>query len=109
MNTATAMNLVSNSASSIFTKQDVLDILIRIESTPVEQQGKVITQNDVEEFIDYMSDQMRNLGSGDIVDFDSAEYSLCDSSIILEDVSINIDTVVDELRTAVEEYFKSKD
>ena len=64
MNTVTAMNLVSNSASSIFTKQDVLDILIRIESTPVEQQGKVITQNDMEEFIDYMSDQMRNLVYG---------------------------------------------
>lgn len=109
MNTVTAMNLVSNSVSSIFTKQDVLDILIRIESTPVEQQGKVITQNDVEEFIDYMSDQMRNLGSGDVVDFDSAEYSLCDSSIILEDVSINIDTIVDELRAAVREYFKSQD
>lgn len=109
MNTVTAMNLVSNSASSIFTKQDVLDILIRIESTPVEQQGKVITQNDVEDFIDYMSDQMRNLNSGDIVDFETAEYSLFDSSIILEDISINIDTVVDELRNAVEEYFKSKD
>lgn len=106
MNTATAMNIVSNSASSLFTKQDVLDILSKIESTPVETQGKVITHNDIEDFIDYMSDQMSNLGSGDIVDFESAEYSLCDNSIILEDVSINIDTVVDELRSAVREYFK---
>lgn len=106
MNTVTAMNLVSNSASSIFTKQDVLDILIRIESTPVEQQDKVITQNDVEEFIDYMSDQMRNLGSGDVVDFDTAEFSLNGNEIVLEDISTNIDSIIDDLSSAVREYFK---
>lgn len=106
MNTATAMNLVSNSASSIFTKQDVLDILIRIESTPVEQQGKVITQNDMEEFIDYMSDQMQNLGSGDVVDFDSAEFSLNGNEIVLDDISTNIDSIIDDLSSAVREYFK---
>jgi hypothetical protein len=106
MNTATAMNIVSNSPSSLFTKQDVLDILSKIESTPVEPQDKVITQNDIEDFIDYLSDQMSNLGSGDIVDFDSAEFSLNGNEIVLEDISINIDSVLNDLSSAVREYFK---
>lgn len=109
MNTVTAMNLVSNSASSIFTKQDVLDILIRIESTPVEQQGKVITQNDMEDFIDYLEGRMVCTNAEDIVDFDSAEFSLDDNHIVLYDIKTNTDNIIDDLSSAVREYFKSKD
>lgn len=107
MNTVTAMNLVSNSASSIFTKQDVLDILIRIESTPVEPQGKVITQNDMGEFIDYLEGRMMYTKPEDIVDFDSAEFSLNGNEIVLDDISTNIDSIIDDLSSAVKEYFNN--
>lgn len=105
MNASTAIDLVSNSVSSIFTKEDVLKILHQIRLAPVEPQGKVVTQNDMEDFIDYLEGRMSCTNAEDIVDFDSAEFSLDDNQIVLYDIKTNIDSIVDDLSSAVREYF----
>lgn len=106
MNASTAIDLVSNSVSSIFTKEDVLKILHQIRLAPVEPQGKVVTQNDMEDFIDYLEGRMSCTNAEDIVDFDSAEFSLEDGNqIVLYDIRTNIDSIVDDLSSAVREYF----
>ena len=107
MNASTAIDLVSNSVSSIFTKEDVLKILHQIRLAPVEPQGKVVTQNDMEDFIDYLEGRMSCTNAEDIVDFDSAEFSLDDNQIVLYDIKTNIDSIVDDLSSAVKEYFNN--
>jgi len=105
MSPSVAIDLVSYSASSIFTKEDVLNILNQIELTPEEPQGKVITQNDMDDFIDYLEGRMMYTNPEDIVDFDSAEFSLNGNEIVLEDIRTNIDSIIDDLSSAVREYF----
>lgn len=105
MNPSTAIDLVSKSQSSIFTKEDVLNILKQIELTPVEPQGKVITQNDMDDFIDYLEGRMMYTNPEDIVDFDSAEFRLNGNEIVLDDIRTNIDGIIDDLSSAVREYF----
>ena len=88
------LDLVNSSASSIFSKEDVINLIKGID----ENNGKVITPNDIERAIDNVINWVDN-NERDLLDLDSAELELNYNNKI-EVVGIPIDT--DALRSALE-------
>lgn len=91
MNKQQAIEQVSNNISSIFTKQDVLDLLNKIEDG-----GYTISYilDKVESAFDYMS-------SSDIVDTDSACFSLDGDRIVLDGIEVYVKDIMRTIRTHV--------
>ena len=61
---------VRNSISTIFSKEDVLNILNRIEKG---SEGNEFTEEQMEELIDHVRSGLQYVDSSEIVDLDSAE------------------------------------
>jgi len=91
------LNRVLNSESSIFSKDDVVRLIEGID----ENNGKVVTPNDIERAIDNVINWVDN-NERDLLDLDSAELELNYNNKI-EVVGIPIDT--DALRSALEIVF----
>ena len=91
------LDLVNSSVSSIFSKEDVINLIKGID----ENNGKVITPNDIERAIDNVINWVDN-NERDLLDLDSAEIELNYGNKI-EVVGIPIDT--DALRSALENVF----
>jgi hypothetical protein len=89
------LEVVQNSVSSIFTKDDVLKL---IESIEQEQQTNQVYDlikklQDLQENISY---KFQNLCSDEVVDYDSVEFSIgYNNRIEVEDVSLNVDNLTD--------------
>jgi len=89
------LEVVQNSVSSIFTKDDVLKLITSIEQ---EQQTNQVYDlikklQDLQENISY---RFQNLNSDEIVDYDSVEFSIgYNNRIEVEDVSLNVDNLTD--------------
>lgn len=83
---------VKNSISSIFSKDDVIAILNSLETQLQNEQpsldiDKIRFYSRLESLID---NNIGNLDSGDIVDFDSAELSLdYNNKVIIDGIGIN--------------------
>ena len=88
---------VQNSVSSIFSKEDVINLINSIE----EGGGRVITTNDIERAIDKVISWADN-NESDVVDFDSVEFELSyDNRIEVSNVPIQLEN----LREALENNF----
>ena len=88
---------VQNSVSSIFSKEDVINLINSIE----EGGGRVITTNDIERAIDKVISWADN-NESDVVDFDSVEFELSyDNRIEVTNVPIQLEN----LREALENNF----
>jgi len=96
------LEVVQNSVSSIFTKDDVLKLITGIEqeqSNPVYEMIKKL--QDLQEKISY---DFQNLSSDEVVDLDSAEFNIgYNNRLEVEDISLNIDNLTD----IVEDSFSS--
>lgn len=126
MNTAKAVHMqkmVSNSPSTIFSKQDVLNILTFIgtpepyneNSNPPQQPDPVsesetitITKKNMCDFIEYMEDIIHNLIDNEVVDLNSAEFTICDNYIELNDITLDKDFMIQKFKEALEEYFDAQ-
>ena len=87
---------VQNSVSSIFSKEDVINLINSIEGG-----GRVITTNDIERAIDKVISWADN-NESDVVDFDSVEFELSyDNRIEVSNVPIQLEN----LREALENNF----
>jgi hypothetical protein len=87
---------VQNSVSSIFSKEDVINLINSIEGG-----GRVISVNDIERAIDQTISWIEN-NSRDVVDLENAEFEIeWGNKIVCNDVPIN----VDEIREALENNF----
>ena len=87
---------VENSVSSIFTKEDVINLINSIEGG-----GRVITVSDIERAIDQTINWIEN-NSRDVIDLENAEFEIeWGNKIACTDVPIN----VDEIREALENNF----
>ena len=97
------LEVVQNSVSSIFTKDDVLKLITSIEQ---EQQTNQVYDlikrlQDLQEKISY---DFQNLSSDEVVDLDSAEFNIgYNNRLEVEDISLNIDNLTD----IVEDSFSS--
>jgi len=88
---------VQNSVSSIFSKEDVINLINSIE----ESKGSVITTNDIEQAIDKVINWVEH-NERDLLDLDSAELEMSyDNRIEVVGVPINVDS----LREALENNF----
>ena len=90
------LQLVENSASSIFTREDVIKLINSVEGG-----GRKISVNDIERAIDQTISWIEN-NSRDVVDCENAEFEIeWGNKIACTDVPIN----VDEIREALENNF----
>ena len=90
------LQLVENSASSIFSREDVIKLINSVEGG-----GRKISVNDIERAIDQTISWIEN-NSRDVVDCENAEFEIeWGNKIVCNDVPIN----VDEIREALENNF----
>ena len=84
LTTTTAIELVNQSTGSLFTKQDVIDILNRIEDKPTEH------EIDFSKFKELLFEEFGNTcWDEDIVDKDSADFRLSWKEIELDSIEID--------------------
>ena len=103
---------VQNAPSSIFTKEDVLNLLNGITAPKggieIDRQ---ITKDLCEAILDAVKDNARNLDSSDVCDLSSAEFSLNYNEISLDSVDIDTDSiaenVVNGIYDVIEEFFET--
>jgi len=83
---------VQNSVSSIFSKEDVINLINSIEAG-----GRVITVTEIGAAIDRLVDSLEN-NEDEIVDKDSIELGIyCDNKIEVDRVVINFDYIREAL------------
>jgi hypothetical protein len=90
------LHSVKHSVSSIFTKEDVINLINSIEGG-----GRVISVNDIERAIDKVISWADN-NESDIVDFDSVEFEISYNNRI--EVT-NVPLQLENLREALENNF----
>jgi len=80
--------IVNNNYSSVFSKQDVLDL---IQSIEVKKENPITKEMLVDFVTEYITTQAEQLEAQDIVDFSSAQFDLNGCELSLEDVDIDSD------------------
>ena len=90
------LQLVENSASSIFSREDVIKLINSVEGG-----GRVISVDDIERAIDKVISWADN-NESDVVDFDSVEFELAYNNKI--EVT-NVPLQLENLREALENNF----
>ena len=94
---------VRNSISTIFSKEDVLNLLSRIET---KSETNEFTEEQMEELIDHVRSGLQYVDSSDIVDLDSAEFVIGDGNVIeLKDVNIDTDHIENEVEDSIRQWF----
>ena len=111
----TAINLVSNNLSSLFTKEDVINLIKLIdagqhdvdEDEADEVNEVTFTDETLDELIDHVRNSLSGLFASDIVDKDSAQFGIDGrDTIILEDVDIDNGCIEDAAAEAIAEFFE---
>lgn len=100
MQKQTAINLVSNNISSVFTKEDVINLIKGIDAEPTlasqdedetdEVNEVAFTDETIKELIEHVTTTIGELFAEDIIDKDSAQFGIDGrDTIVLEDVDLN--------------------
>lgn len=95
------VELVKESVSSIFTKEDVLNLLANIESSGTLDRAMV------DRLLELIEDNLRNVDGEDMIDKSTAEFSLNGNEIELEGVELDTTYVFDEVENAVNHWYKA--
>ena len=95
------VELVKNSPSSIFTKEDVVNLLSAIGS----ENG--LNRDMVDRLLELIEDNLRNVDGEDMVDKSTAEFSLDGNQIELDSVEVDSSYVLDEVESAVNHWYKA--
>ena len=98
------VELLKQQLPGFYSVEQVINIINGIED---DSQVETYNENQLEIIADEIYDEVRNaLGNmytSDIIDTDSAEFSLCDKTIELDEVDIDKDSIAD---TVIEEVKK---
>lgn len=104
-----AITNVNECMSSVFTKEDVVNLLRNLEVS-----SNKLSKSELVDFVtSYVETQVEQLDAGDILDLSSAEFELNRNEITLE--SVDIDTrdltrnILGEIDEAVDTFFKLLD
>lgn len=82
---------VTNCASSIFSKEDVINLINSVEEGSSNLESIIKKLESLQESISY---DLQNLGSDEVVDYSSVELNLdYNNRIEIEDMSINVDRI----------------
>lgn len=115
MQKQTAINLVANNISSVFTKEDVINLLKGIDAEPKlasedetdEVNEVTFTDETIDELIEHVRNSLSGLFASDIVDKDSAQFGIDGrDTIILEDIDIDNGLIEDAAAEAIAEFFE---
>jgi hypothetical protein len=101
MQKQTAIDLVSNNISSIYTKEDVLKLIEGIET-----EGGL--DFDINALIEHVQDTIGNMNDFDIVDTDSAEFSLDGSTIQLDSINVDNHNIECSIDDSIREFFDNQ-
>lgn len=103
MQITTAINLIENGVSSIFSKQDVLDLLRAIDAS--ENSNSM----DIRQLASEVADIVAHRADIDILDEDSVEFSIeAGNEIVLEHADIDTDHLHDLIVEAIEYVVEQK-
>lgn len=98
---------VTNCASSIFSKEDVINLINSVEESNSNLEAIVKKLESLQESISY---DVQNLSADEVVEYSSAEFSIgYNNRLEIEDISLNVDrlneivensivNLIDELR-----------
>ena len=96
------VELLQQQLPGFYSVEQVINIINGIEDS-----SETLNEDQLEKIADEIYDEVRNaLGNmytGDLIDTDSAEFSLCDKTIELDEVDIDKDSIAD---TVIEEVKK---
>jgi hypothetical protein len=117
----TAREQVSNSYPSIFTKDDVIRLLVDLEKSMegVKSESKGITKEKLQEILDKYNEDMREFVEHDVDtrnmwSDDDIQFSVSYREICVDDVEINLDPVCNSIRDFkhefdIDEYFEEEE
>jgi hypothetical protein len=88
------VELVKGNYSSVFSKEDVLNL---IQSIEVKKEPVVTKESLVKFMTEYIENQVDQLDSGEVIDLYSAEFSLNGNEIQLDDINLDKDQLNGEL------------
>ena len=100
------LNSVESSVSSIFSKEDVINLINSIE----EGSSSKVTKLDIARAIDRTVNWLENERSSNIVDFDSAEFCMqYGNKVELEDIRVDFDFIREALENNFEDLGEEED
>ena len=107
-----AVASVQNAPSSIFTREDVINLLNGISAPKGGlQMDRQTTKDLCEAILSTVKDNARSLDTSDVCDLSSAEFSLSYNEIQLDSVDIDSDSiaenVVNGIYDTIEEFFET--
>lgn len=101
MNKDQAISKVNESVASLFTKEDVIKLIEGIET-----EGGL--DFDINALIEHVQETIINLNDFDIVDTDSAEFSLDGSTIQLDSINIDNHNIECSIEDSIREFFDNQ-
>jgi hypothetical protein len=102
-----AITAVGSSASSIFTKEDVIKLLNNID---LESAAAPSTEGiDVDELIHRVESLICNYDTSDLVNYEDVELSISyDHRVEIDNINVDLDDLNTEVAAAIYEFFKKK-
>ncbi len=98
-----AIDGIRNSISTIFSKDDVLNLLNRIEVKVTEPE---FTEHEMEELIEHVRSGLAYLDSTDVVDTDTAQFGIEDGNIlVVTDIEVDTNYIEDEVEESIRQWF----
>ena len=107
-----AIDTINASFPSIWSREDVLQLINRIDEVPsgIAQIDKQTVKNLSEAIMDEIRSNVENLGCSEVCDLSSAEFELYGNEIQLSSVDIDTDeitrNVMDNITDVIEEFFE---
>lgn len=95
--------LVKESPSSIFTKEDVMKLLAAIS---IEPETLYLNREAVDRLLELIDFNIRDVDVISAIDKSTAEFSLDGNTIELDSVEIDSSYIFDEVERAVEDWYK---
>ncbi len=96
------IDVVKNSPSSIFTKDDVLNLLSSISNG-----NGSMTKAMVDDLLEQIERGIHNVDSEDVVDKSTAEFSLDGNQIELDSIDVDSSYIVDEVGHVVNHWYET--
>ena len=101
-----AIDGIRNSISTIFSKDDVLNLLNRIDVKVTQPEYTKKWDKAMEELIDHVRNTLGYISSDDIVDKDTAQFGIQDGSILeLTDIEVDTNYIEDEAEESIRNWF----
>jgi hypothetical protein len=108
----------TNAFPSIYTKEDVVQLLINLKNATLTDVAELLTENatvsavnedEFQEFSSQVCNTLKNYinNSDEIVDYGSAEFSIeYNNQLTLEHISLDVDTIEDTLQDILLDQFQ---